>query len=199
MVHASSRALNRLATDERGSGTDRPGCTGGRHTWGRQRQDHPPIHSMIPGAGLSADRTAWLPARANCCVPVKALAPIDRALGKEDLRQGGRREDIAPQVWTLPWNGHRQAKPHGPAACTSRAPAVFTVAIATRRLGSLTDRTVPCTSRQVGRTRRRTAHLDVMECLRRCLQHVWPEGWVKVRPCGLRHARCVSHARPSAC
>lgn len=123
MVHASSRALNRLATDERGSGTDRPGCTGGRHTWGRQRQDHPPIHSMIPGAGLSADRTAWLPARANCCVPVKALAPIDRALGKEDLRQGGRREDIAPQVWTLPWNGHRQAKPHGPAACTSRAPS----------------------------------------------------------------------------
>jgi Transposase zinc-binding domain len=41
MVHASSRALNRLATDERGSGTDLPGFTGGRHTWGRQRQDTP--------------------------------------------------------------------------------------------------------------------------------------------------------------
>ena len=56
LVQASSRALTRLATDERFLGTALPGCPGVLPTWGRQLQDHPHLHDIVPGGGLS--RTA---------------------------------------------------------------------------------------------------------------------------------------------
>ena len=190
-MQASAPALKRLAPDERFIGTDLPGFTGGLHTWGRQLQYHPHIHSIVPGGGLSKDRTTWRPSRANVFVPVKALSPISRALFKEEMRHAGLLEHLAPQVWTIPWNVHSQANHHGHSAFTSLAPYVFRVAISNPRIVSLTDRTVPFTSRKVGRARPRTTTLDALEFLRRFLQHVLPDGFVKVRHCGLLHASCA--------
>jgi hypothetical protein len=190
MFHASATALKRLAQDERFIGTNLPGFTGVLHTWGRQLQYHPHIHYSVPGGGLSADHTTWLPSRANFFVPVKALSPIYRALFKDDMRQAGLLEDIDPQVWTIPWNVHSQAKHHGHSAFTYLAPYVFKVAISNRRLVALTERTVTFTYRKVGSARPRTAHLDVMEFLRRFLQHVLPDGFQKVRHFGFLHASC---------
>jgi hypothetical protein len=191
MFQASATALKRLATDERFIGTDLPGFTGVLHTWGRQLQYHPHIHYIVPGGGLSKDRTTWCPSRANFFVPVKALSPIYQGVFKDTMRHAGLLEHIDPQVWTIPWNVHSQATPHSHTAFTSLAPYVFKVAISNRRLVSLTDRTVTFTYRTVGRARLRTAQLDVMECLRRFLQHVLPDGFVKVRHFGLLQASCA--------
>jgi Putative transposase/Transposase zinc-binding domain len=191
MFQASATALKRLAKDERFIGTGLPGFTGVLHTWGRQLQYHPHIHYIVPGGGLSADHSAWLPSRAHFFVPVKALSPIYRALFKEDMRQAGLLEHIDPQVWTIPWNVHSQANHHGHSAFTYLAPYVFRVAISNRRIVSLQDHTVTFTYRKVGSTRPRTAHLDVMEFLRRFLQHVLPDGFVKVRHFGFLHASCA--------
>lgn len=191
MFHASATALKRLATDERFIGTDLPGFTGVLHTWGRQLQYHPHIHYIVPGGGLSKDRTTWLPSRANFFVPVKALSPIYRALFKEEMRQAGLLAHLAPQIWTIPWNVHSQANHHGSSAFTYLAPYVFKVAISNHRLVSLKDRTVTFTYRKVGSARLRTAQLDVMEFLRRFLQHVLPDGFVKVRHFGCLHASCA--------
>ena len=196
MFHASSLALKRLATDERFIGTDLPGFTGVLHTWGRQRQYHPPIHSIVPGGGLAADRTTWLPSRAHCFVPVKALSPIYRAMFKDDMRHAGLLEHIDPQVWTIPWNVHSQANHHGHSAFTSLAPSVCKVAISNRRIVGLKDRTVPFTSRKVGRARPRTTQLDAIEFLRRFLQHVFPDGFLKVRHFGFLHASCALPLAP---
>ena len=125
MFNASSLALKRLAKDERFVGTDLPGFTGVLHTWGRQLQYHPHIHYIVPGGGLSKDRTTWLPARATFFVPVKALSPISRALFKKDMRQAGLLEHIDPQVWNIPWNVHSQAGANGHTAFTYLAPYVF--------------------------------------------------------------------------
>jgi hypothetical protein len=122
LFNASSEALKRLATDERFIGTALPGFTGVLHTWGRQLQYHPHIHYIVPGGGLSADRSAWLPSRANFFVPVKALSPIYRALFKDEMGQAGLLEHIDPQVWTIPWNVHSQANHHGRSAFTYLAP-----------------------------------------------------------------------------
>jgi hypothetical protein len=187
-LQASATALTRLAHDERFVGTDLPGFTGVLQTWGRQLQYHPHLHAMVPGGGLAKDRTGWLPSRANFFVPVKALAPISRALCKEAMQHAGLLEHIAPQGWTLPWNVHRQAQLHGSSAFTSRAPSVCKVALANRRIVGLMDRTVTCTSRKVGSARLRTTQLDVMEFLRRFLPHVVPEGCVTVRHVGVLHA-----------
>jgi hypothetical protein len=184
-------ALKRLAQDERFIGTDLPGFTGVLHTWGRQLQYHPHLHFIVPGGGLSRDRTSWRPSRANFFVPVKALSPIYRAIFREERRHAGLLEQIAPQVWTIPWNVHSQANHHGHSALTYLAPYVFKVAISNHRLVRLTDHTVTFTYRKVGSARSRTAQLDVMEFLRRFLQHVLPEGFMKVRHFGFLHASCA--------
>jgi hypothetical protein len=191
MFHASATALKRLAADERFIGTDLPGFTGVLHTWGRQLQYHPHIHYIVPGGGLSQDRTTWQPSRANFFVPVKALSPIYRAIFKEDMHHAGLLEHIDPQVWTIPWNVHSQAKHHGHSAFTYLAPYVFRVAISNRRIVGLTDRTVTFTYRKVGSARPRTTHLDAIEFIRRFLQHVLPDGFMKVRHFGLLHASCA--------
>jgi hypothetical protein len=191
MFHASATALKRLAHDERFIGTDLPGFTGVLHTWGRQLQYHPHIHYIVPGGGLSADHSTWVPSRANFFVPVRALSPIYRALFQEEMRQAGLLEHIDPHVWSVPWNVHSQANHHGHSACTYLAPYVFKVALSNHRLVSLKDRTVTFTYRKVGSTRLRTAHLDIMEFLRRFLQHVLPTGLQKVRHFGFLHASCA--------
>ena len=182
-------ALKRLAQDKRFIGTDLPGFPGVLPTWGRQLPYHPHLHDMGPGGGLSKARTGWLPSRANFFVPVKALAPLSRALFQEAMQHAGLLEPIDPQVWTLPWHVHRQAPHHGSSAFPSLAPSVCNIALANRRLVGRMDRPVTFPSRTVGRARLRTTQLDGMELLRRFLQHVLPEGVVNVRPFGLLPAR----------
>jgi len=146
---------------------------------------------MVPGGGLSEDRTTWLPSRTNFFVPLKALSPISRTLFTEEMRHAGLLEHIEPQVWTIPWHVHSQATHHGHSACTSRAPYVLKGAISNKRMVSRTGRTVTCTDRTVGRARLRTTPLDVMELLRRFLQHVFPAGFLQGRHCGVLHASCA--------
>jgi Putative transposase/Transposase zinc-binding domain len=191
MFHASSEALKRLAKDERFIGTDLPGFLGVLPTWGRQLQYHPHIHYIVPGGGLSKDRDAWRPSRANFLVPVKALSPIYRAICKEEMTKAGLLEHIDPPVWNTPWNVHSQANPHGHTAFQYLAPYVFRVAISNRRIVSLNDRTVTFTYRKPGSARPRTTNLDVMEFIRRFLQHVLPDGFMKVRHFGFLHASCA--------
>jgi hypothetical protein len=191
MFQASSEALKRLARAKRLLGTDLPGFPGVLPTWGRQLQYHPHIHSIVPGGGLAEDRTTWRPSRANFFGPVKALSPISRALFKAAMRHAGLLEHIDPQVWPIPWNVHSQANHHGHSAFTSLAPYVCKVAMSNSRIVGLTDRPVTFTSRKVGSGRPRTTRLDVMECLRRFLQHVLPEGCMKVRHFGFFHASCA--------
>jgi len=122
MFNASSQALKRLAQAERFIGTTLPGFPGILPTWGRQRQYHPHLHSMVPGGGLAEDRKTWLPARANFSVPVQALAPIYRALFKEAMAQAGLLAQIDPLVWHTNWNVHSQANPNGHTSFTYLAP-----------------------------------------------------------------------------
>ena len=194
LCNASSVALTRLATDARFLGTHLPGLTGVLPPWGRQLPYHPHMHDSVPGGGLSKDRSTWLPARDHFFVPVRARSPLYRALFKEDMRQAGWLEHIDPQGWNLPWNVHSQAGAHGHTACTSLAPSVFRVAISNRRRVALKDRTVTLASRKPGRARPRTTARDAIAFIRRFLQHVLPEGCMKVRHVGFLHASCAISA-----
>ena len=124
-------------------------------------------------------------------MPGKALSPLYRALFKDEMTSAGLLEHIAPQGWTIPWNVHSQAKPHGHCAFTYLAPSVFRVAISNSRLVALKDRTVTFTYRKPGSARLRTTTLDAVEFIRRFLQHVLPEGFMKVRHFGFLHATCA--------
>ena len=73
-------------------------------------------------------------------------------------------------------------------------PMSFRVAISNRRIVALKDRTVTFTYRKPGSSRPRTTALDVIEFIRRFLQHVLPEGFMKVRHFGFLHASCAVSA-----
>lgn len=192
MFKASSSALKRLAKDERFIGTDLTGFTGVLHTWGRQLQYHPHIHYIVAGGGLSKDRESWMSSRDNFFVPVKALSPIYRARFKELMQQAGLLTHINPQAWNIPWNVHSQANPNGDLSFRYLAPYVFKVAISNSRILSLKGHTVTFSFRKPGSSRQRTANLDAIEFIRRFLQHVLPDGLMKVRHFGFMHASCAT-------
>ena len=65
------------------------------------------------------------------------------------------------------------------------------MAISNSRIVGLKDRTVTFTYRKPGSARLRTTNLDAIEFIRRFLQHVLPDGFMKVRHFGFLHTSCT--------
>jgi hypothetical protein len=70
------------------------------------------------------------------------------------------------------------------------------VALATSRIVALKHRTVPFSYRQPRSARQRTTRLDAIAFIRRFLQHVLPEGFIKVRHFGFMKPRCAIPTDP---
>lgn len=190
LFKASSEALKLLARDEQFIGTDLPGFTGILHTWGRQLQYHPHIHYIAPGGGLSRDRSTWLPSSAHFYVPVQALSPICRKKFKDEMKKAGLLDQIDPKVWEIDWVVNSQAVGNGSTSLKYLAPYVFKVAISNSRIVNLQDRIVTFKYRKKGSSRYRTTRLEVMEFIRRFLQHALPSGFMKVRHFGFMSSSC---------
>ncbi|MBV8146028.1 MAG: transposase [Gammaproteobacteria bacterium] len=184
LFEASSEALRTLAADPRYVGTDRLGFFGVLHTWGRTLEYHPHVHYVVPGGGLNADGTDWLPSRAGFLVPAKALSIVFRAKFLDILRREGLLRLVAPTVWSRDWVVHSQDAGDGRQSLRYLAPYVFRVAIGDHRIVSCDDGQVTFTYRRGGSNRPRKMTLDAMEFLRRFLQHVLPAGFQKVRHYG---------------
>jgi hypothetical protein len=181
LFEASSTALRTLAADPKYVGRDRLGFLGVLHTWGRTLEDHPHVPYVVPGGGLSADGTRWLPSRAEFLVPVKALSILFRAPFRDILGREGLLERVDASVWRQDWVVHCQPAGDGRESVRYLAPYVFRVAIGDHGIVSCEDGRVTFTYRKVGSKRQRKMTLDAMEFLRRFLQHVLPSGFQKVR------------------
>ena len=116
LFEASSAALRTLAADPKFVGTDRLGFFGVLHTWGRTLEYHPHVHYVVPGGGLSADGSCWLPSRADFLVPVEALSIIFRAKFRDVLEREGLLNLVDPAVWRRDWVVHSQAAGDGRAS-----------------------------------------------------------------------------------
>ena len=91
---------------------------------------------MVPGGGLSQERDAWLPSRANFSVPVQALSPIYRAIFKEEMRTAGLLAQIDPPTSGTPLERAQPGRSRRRSSLPYLAPYVFKVAISNRRLVS---------------------------------------------------------------
>src|SRR5262249_12843922 len=174
LFEASSEALRRLAADPKFVGTDRLGFFGVLHTWGRTLDYHPHVHYVVPGGGLSADGSCWLPSRADFLVPVEALSIVFRAKFRDLLKRAGLLDLADPAVWRRDWVVHSQAAGDGRASLRYLAPYVFRVAISDHRIVSCDEGQVTFTYRRVGSNRPRKMTLEATEFIRRFLQHVLP-------------------------
>jgi hypothetical protein len=184
LFEASGEALRTLAADPKFVGTDRLGFFGVLHTWGRTLDYHPHVHYVVPGGGVSADGSCWLPSRADFLVPVQALSIVFRAKFRDILYREGLLKRVDPAVWRRDWVVHSQAAGDGRASLHYLAPYVLRVAIGDHRIVSCDDGKVTFTYRRVGSNRPRRMTLDATEFVRRFLQHVLPTGFQKVRHYG---------------
>ena len=73
LFQSSARTLKELSEDPDYLGA-RIGFISILHTWGQNLMDHPHIHCIVTGGGLSSDTTQWVPCKKNFLLPVKVLS-----------------------------------------------------------------------------------------------------------------------------
>jgi hypothetical protein len=160
------------------------GFFGVLHTWGRQLQYHPHLHFVVPGGGLSEDRSRWMASKTHFFVHVKAASRMFRRLLKKAFRIAGLLQQVNPTVWSTDFNVNCQAVGSGVSSLKYLAPYVFRVAIANSRILSSENHHVAFRYRKPKSRRLRTTSLDALEFIRRFLQHVLPTGFMKIRHYG---------------
>ena len=155
------------------------------HPWTRALRDHPHVHDLGPGGGLTAD-DRWLPARPDVLVHIKPLSVLVRATFRDALHKTDLCPLVDAQVWHQDGVVHGAPVGRGAEALRYLAPASFRVAISHHRLrdaargprhrvstqASATAQVNPCT-------------LPAEACMRRLLQHVLPARCIQVRDDGL--------------
>ena len=191
LFKTSSDAIKKLTPDQHYLGADLPGFFGVLHTWGRTLQYHPHIHYIVAGGALSSTDGRWHPSTTDFYLPVKALAKIFRAKFRDQMIKARRFDQIPSEVWHIDWNVDSQAVPSSEACLKYLAPYVFKVAISNSRILKVEDRTVFIRYRKPHTNRLRILALEVMEFIRRFLQHVLPTGFMKVRYYGFMNPNCA--------
>ena len=162
-------------------GGDLPGFFGLLHTWGRQLHYHPHIHYVVPGGALSTQKHRWHPSRIDFYLPIRALSKIFRAKFRDEIQKAGLLANIPAELWHIDWIVNCQAVGACEHSLRYLAPYVFKVAISDRRILKVQNRTVSFRYKKPHSERWRTMTLEVMEFIRRFLQHVLPTGFMKVR------------------
>ncbi len=181
LFKASSDTIKKLAADEKYIGGDLPGFFGVLHTWGRQISYHPHIHYVVPGGAFSKDDELWHPSRIDFFLSVMAMSKIFKAKFRDEIKKHNLYSDISPEVWDQDWIVNCQAVGSSSHSVKYLAPYVFKVAISNSRILKVEDHKVFFKYKKSKSNRWRTMILDVMEFMRRFLQHVLPSGFMKVR------------------
>src|SRR5262245_15960869 len=183
LFRASSEALLELASDPRFVGA-KIGAVGVLHTWTRDLFFHPHVHYIATGGGLSPDGH-WLNSRQDFLVHVKPLSRLFRAKFRDQLKK----TDLFPLIDRHPWNKdwvvHCQPVGTGEAAFKYLAPYIFRVAISNNRILKLEDGRVTFSYKDSATDQVKFSNIQAEEFIRRFLQHVLPDHFVKVRYYGL--------------
>lgn len=203
LFRASAGALKLLATNGRHPASrsrserqlvrkrrSRPGFCGVLHTWTRDLNYHPHVHYVVPGGGLNADATEWLPSRPNYFVPDAALAKVFRAKLRDEFRSLGLFDDVEASAWTRDWIVDCKAVGDGKSTLKYLAAYVFRVGVTEHRITAcswhddMDEAIVTLQVKRSGTSKYRPMRLTATEFLRRYLQHVLPTGFQKVRHYG---------------
>jgi hypothetical protein len=77
LFRSVSETLMELSMNPRHLGA-RTGFIGILHTWGQNLMDHPHIHCVVPGGGLSPEGTRWVSCRKGFFIPVRVMSSLFR-------------------------------------------------------------------------------------------------------------------------
>lgn len=183
LFRASSQALQQLAQDPRFVG-GQIGMIGVLHTWTRSLLYHPHVHYIATGGGVDGEGR-WSSSRGNFLVPVEALSIIFRAKVRDELKKAGLFDQVSQKAWKKDWVVHCQGVGKGESALKYLAPYIFRVAISNKKILKLESGKVTFEYKESASDKMRSCTLSVEEFIRRFLQHVLPERFIKVRYYGL--------------
>jgi len=175
------------------------------HTWGQNLLDHPHIHCVVPGGGLSDDGSSWISSKKGFLVSVKILAKLFRGKFLDYLKQAfqdhklhfygenkeleipKRFQKLIDQAYAKEWVVYVKKPFSGPKQVLQYlGKYTHRVAISNHRIIDVKDDRVIFKWRDYkdGNTMK-TMAVSVQEFMRRFLLHVIPKGFVKIRFYGL--------------
>jgi len=197
------------------------GITAILHTWGQNLVDHPHLHCLVTGGGLTAQNSWAGPKQARWLFPVHAVGDLFRGkfcarllqlhtTGRlqfhgrlQPLVQAAAFSELLRQLRAQRWVVFAKGSVVGPQHVLDYLGRyTHRVALTNSRLRTvdLKARTVAFTYKDYNDANRiKTLNLTAVELLRRFLLHVLPQGFTKIRHYGIlgnnRRARCVALAR----
>jgi hypothetical protein len=203
LFRAAAETLRVIAADPRHLGAEIGGVAV-LHSWGQAMQHHPHLHCIVPGGGLSSDRTRWIACPAGFFLSVKVLGRLFRrlfldrlaaAFAAGALRFSGELAPLAEpdafaarcaELRRIDWVVYAKRPFGGPEQVIAYLGRyTHSVAIANSRLVGMTDGRVSFRwkdYRQEGR--RKVMTLEAGEFMRRFLLHVLPPGFHRIRHFG---------------
>lgn len=217
LFRAAAETLLTIARDPKHLGAE-IGFVMVLHTWGQTLTHHPHVHAVVPGGGLSSDKSQWVSSRNGFFLPVRVLSTLFRkkflhflreAFDRGELSFHGRLNDLShPNCWrrfvaTLyetHWIVYAKSPFGGPEQVLKYLAAyTHRVAISNQRLVSVQDGKVSFRWKDYAQNHRpKTMTLEAPEFIRRFLLHVLPKGFVRIRSYGLL-ANCVRRERLTLC
>jgi len=182
LFKASSESLKLLAKDKKYLGGE-IAMIGILHTWTRALIYHPHVHYLIPGVAMGCNDKKVRFSDDDFLMHVKALSIIFKAKFRDILKEQAPEifNTIADNVWNSHWVVHIKSVGNGEKALEYMGRYLFRVAISNNRIikfckGKVTFR---YTDYKTGKTK--VVTLEVLEFIRRFLQHVLPHNFMKVR------------------
>ncbi|MEZ4713980.1 MAG: IS91 family transposase [Caldilineaceae bacterium] len=180
LFRTAAQAVQELAADPRFVG-GQIGMVGVLHTWKRDLTFHPHVHFLVPGGGLDFVHERWHATHNRFFVHVKPLSILFCAKMREGLQKAGLFHHVPSTAWQKAWVVHSKSVGYGEKAVAYLADYVFRIGIANQRIVKLENDAVTFWYKDSRTKRRVWVTLPVFKFIRRFLQHVLPQGFVKVR------------------
>ncbi len=200
LFQTAAETLLHLGRDTKHLGAEL-GLTAILHTWGQNLMDHPHVHCIVPGGGLSQDRTKWIASRENFFIPVRVLSRVFRGKFLEQFKKAycvrrikcagkvasleGREsfQKLLDRLYNTEWVVYAKQPFGGPEQVLAYLGRyTHRVAISNHRLVDMTDGKISFRWRDYrDQDKEKMMTLDASEFLRRFLLHILPDGLCKIR------------------
>jgi hypothetical protein len=198
LLKASAETLQELASDPKHLGAQ-IGFISIVHTWGQNLMDHPHVHCIVTGGGLSPDQTKWVAAKPHYFLPVKVMSRLFRGkflYGLKKLQSGNSLYGVETEstlhklitpLYNKEWVVYCKPPFHGPEhVLTYLGRYTHKIAISNQRICKLAEGKVTFKWRDYSdHNQNKKMTLDAFEFIRRFLLHILPERFVKIRHYGI--------------
>jgi hypothetical protein len=204
LFKASSETLLELAHDPKYLGAQ-IGFISLLHTWGQNLIDHPHVHCIVTGGGLSREKNRWVNSKKRFFIPVRVMSRLFRGKFLFYLKQARETkkltysgqikpllkernfQELMNQLYTKDWVVYCKPPFQSPEhVLTYLGRYTHRVAISNHRIQRVHKGKVTFLWKDYAdNNQKKEMTLDALEFIRRFLLHILPQRFVKIRHYGL--------------